>query len=122
MLASWWEDMERNGEFLPLLASSFTANGVDLQRDHGPGGAELITHEPNTKPRGPGAMAAAHYGRWRRPGRGYPGAEVPAHVLVRKLERRYRCETYPQTWSARGAVAGGYAYLAAGYTNTSRPY
>ena len=29
-------------------------------------------------------------------------------------------ETYPQTWSARGAVEGGYdAYLAAGYTNAS---
>ena len=51
---SWWEDMERNGEFFRSFASSFiAANGVDSSNVWTmgySGGAEFITYELNTKP------------------------------------------------------------------------
>ena len=51
---TWWEDMERNGEFFRSFASSFiAANGVDSSNVWTmgySGGAEFITYELNTKP------------------------------------------------------------------------
>ena len=51
---SWWENMDRNGEFFRSFASSFiAANGVDSSNVWTmgySGGAEFITYELNTKP------------------------------------------------------------------------
>ena len=51
---TWWEDMERNGEFFRSFASAFiAANGVDSSNVWTmgySGGAEFITYELNTKP------------------------------------------------------------------------
>ena len=87
---TWWENMDRNGEFFRSFASSFiAANGVDygLLRWRRVHHLRAEHQAPDLAQR-----RRLHHGRWRRPGRGHPlgCAEVPAHVLVRKLERRYR--------------------------------
>ena len=84
---TWWENMDRNGEFFRSFASSFiAANGVDSSNVWTmgySGGAEF----PDLAQR-----RRFHHDCWRRPRRGHPlgCAEVPAHVLVRKLERWLR--------------------------------
>jgi len=93
---TWWEDMERNGEFFRSFASSFiAANGVDSSNVWTmgySGGAEFITYELNTKPQTWRNGGGSTHNAGGRPGRGHPlgCAEVPAHVLVRKLERWLR--------------------------------
>ena len=122
---SWWEDMERNGEFFRSFASSFiAANGVDSSNVWTmgySGGAEFITYELNTKPQtwrnGGGSIMVAGGGL----DEGTPSAALKSQPMFWYANSNDGSgETYPQTWSARGAVEGGYdAYLAAGYTNAS---
>ena len=122
---TWWEDMDRNGEFFRSFASAFiAANGVNSSNVWTmgySGGAEFITYELNTKPQtwrnGGGSIMVA--------GGGLDGG-TPSAALKNQPMYWYANsndgtgETYPQTWSARGAVEGGYnAYLHAGYTNVS---
>ena len=122
---TWWEDMERNGEFFRSFASSFiAANGVDSSNVWTmgySGGAEFITYELNTKPQtwrnGGGSIMVAGGGL----DEGTPSAALKSQPMFWYANSNDGTgETYPQTWSARGAVEGGYdAYLAAGYTNAS---
>ena len=122
---TWWEDMERNGEFFRAFASSFiAANGVDSSNVWTmgySGGAEFITYELNTKPQtwrnGGGSIMVAGGGL----DEGTPSAALKSQPMFWYANSNDGTgETYPQTWSARGAVEGGYdAYLAAGYTNAS---
>ena len=122
---TWWEDMERNGEFFRSFASSFiAANGVDSSNVWTmgySGGAEFITYELNTKPQtwrnGGGSIMIAGGGL----DEGTPSAALKSQPMFWYANSNDGSgETYPQTWSARGAVEGGYdAYLAAGYTNAS---
>ncbi|MBF1672442.1 MAG: S-layer homology domain-containing protein [Rothia mucilaginosa] len=122
---SWWEDMERNGEFFRSFASSFiAANGVDSSNVWTmgySGGAEFITYELNTKPQtwrnGGGSIMIAGGGL----DEGTPSAALKSQPMFWYANSNDGTgETYPQTWSARGAVEGGYnAYRNAGYTNAS---
>ena len=122
---SWWENMDRNGEFFRSFASSFiAANGVDSSNVWTmgySGGAEFITYELNTKPQtwrnGGGSIMVAGGGL----DEGTPSAALKSQPMFWYANSNDGTgETYPQTWSARGAVEGGYdAYLAAGYTNAS---
>ena len=122
---TWWEDMERNGEFFRSFASSFiAANGVDSSNVWTmgySGGAEFITYELNTKPQtwrnGGGSIMVAGGGL----DEGTPSVALKSQPMFWYANSNDGTgETYPQTWSARGAVEGGYdAYLAAGYTNAS---
>ena len=122
---SWWEDMERNGEFFRSFASSFiAANGVDSSNVWTmgySGGAEFITYELNTKPQtwrnGGGSIMIAGGGL----DEGTPSAALKSQPMFWYANSNDGTgETYPQTWSARGAVEGGYnAYRDAGYTNAS---
>ena len=122
---TWWEDMERNGEFFRSFASSFiAANGLDSSNVWTmgySGGAEFITYELNTKPQtwrnGGGSIMVAGGGL----DEGTPSAALKSQPMFWYANSNDGSgETYPQTWSARGAVEGGYdAYLAAGYTNAS---
>ena len=122
---TWWEDMERNGEFFRSFASSYiAANGVDSSNVWTmgySGGAEFITYELNTKPQtwrnGGGSIMVAGGGL----DEGTPSAALKSQPMFWYANSNDGSgETYPQTWSARGAVEGGYdAYLAAGYTNAS---
>ena len=123
--ATWWEDMERNGEFFRSFASSFiAANGVDSSNVWTmgySGGAEFITYELNTKPQtwrnGGGSIMVAGGGL----DEGTPSAALKSQPMFWYANSNDGSgETYPQTWSARGAVEGGYnAYRNAGYTNAS---
>ena len=85
------------------------------------GGAEFITYELNTKPQtwrnGGGSIMIAGGGL----DEGTPSAALKSQPMFWYANSNDGTgETYPQTWSARGAVEGGYdAYLAAGYTNAS---
>ena len=122
---TWWEDMERNGEFFRSFASSFiAANGVDSSSVWTmgySGGAEFITYELNTKPQtwrnGGGSIMVAGGGL----DEGTPSAALKSQPMFWYANSNDGTgETYPQTWSARGAVEGGYnAYRNAGYTNAS---
>ena len=122
---TWWEDMERNGEFFRSFASSFiAANGVDSSNVWTmgySGGAEFITYELNTKPQtwrnGGGSIMVAGGGL----DEGTPSAALKSQPMFWYANSNDGTgETYPQTWSARGAVEGGYnAYRNAGYTNAS---
>ena len=122
---TWWEDMERNGEFFRSFASSFiAANGVDSSNVWTmgySGGAEFITYELNTKPQtwrnGGGSIMVAGGGL----DEGTPSAALKSQPMFWYANSNDGSgETYPQTWSARGAVEGGYnAYRNAGYTNAS---
>ena len=122
---TWWEDMERNGEFFRSFASAFiAANGVDSSNVWTmgySGGAEFITYELNTKPQtwrnGGGSIMVAGGGL----DEGTPSAALKSQPMYWYTNANDGAgETYPQTWSARGAVEGGYdAYLSAGYTNAS---
>ena len=122
---TWWEDMERNGEFFRSFASSFiAANGVDSSNVWTmgySGGAEFITYELNTKPQtwrnGGGSIMVAGGGL----DEGTPSATLKSQPMFWYANSNDGTgETYPQTWSARGAVEGGYnAYRNAGYTNAS---
>lgn len=122
---TWWEDMERNGEFFRSFASAFiAANGVDSSNVWTmgySGGAEFITYELNTKPQtwrnGGGSIMVAGGGL----DEGTPSAALKSQPMYWYANANDGAgETYPQTWSARGAVEGGYnAYLTAGYTNAS---
>ena len=122
---TWWEDMERNGEFFRSFASSFiAANGVDSSNVWTmgySGGAEFITYELNTKPQtwrnGGGSIMIAGGGL----DEGTPSAALKYQPMFWYANSNDGSgETYPQTWSARGAVEGGYnAYRNAGYTNAS---
>ena len=122
---TWWEDMERNGEFFRSFASSFiAANGVDSSNVWTmgySGGAEFITYELNTKPQtwrnGGGSIMIAGGGL----DEGTPSAALKSQPMFWYANSNDGSgETYPQTWSARGAVEGGYnAYRNAGYTNAS---
>ena len=122
---TWWENMDRNGEFFRSFASSFiAANGVDSSNVWTmgySGGAEFITYELNTKPQtwrnGGGSIMVAGGGL----DEGTPSAALKSQPMFWYANSNDGTgETYPQTWSARGAVEGGYdAYLAAGYTNAS---
>ena len=122
---TWWEDMERNGEFFRSFASAFiAANGVDSSNVWTmgySGGAEFITYELNTKPQtwrtGGGSIMVAGGGL----DEGTPSAALKSQPMYWYTNANDGAgETYPQTWSARGAVEGGYdAYLTAGYTNAS---
>ena len=122
---TWWEDMERNGEFFRSFASSFiAANGLDSSNVWTmgySGGAEFITYELNTKPQtwrnGGGSIMVAGGGL----DEGTPSAALKSQPMFWYANSNDGSgETYPQTWSARGAVEGGYnAYRNAGYTNTS---
>lgn len=122
---TWWEDMERNGEFFRSFASAFiAANGVDSSNVWTmgySGGAEFITYELNTKPQtwrnGGGSIMVAGGGL----DEGTPSAALKSQPMYWYANANDGAgETYPQTWSARGAVEGGYdAYLSAGYTNAS---
>ena len=122
---TWWEDMERNGEFFRSFASSFiAANGVDSSNVWTmgySGGAEFITYELNTKPQtwrnGGGSIMIAGGGL----DEGTPSAALKSQPMFWYANSNDGTgETYPQTWSARGAVEGGYnAYRNAGYTNAS---
>ena len=122
---TWWEDMERNGEFFRSFASSFSAaNGVDSSNVWTmgySGGAEFITYELNTKPQtwrnGGGSIMIAGGGL----DEGTPSAALKSQPMFWYANSNDGSgETYPQTWSARGAVEGGYnAYRNAGYTNAS---
>ena len=122
---TWWEDMDRNGEFFRSFASSFiAANGVDSSNVWTmgySGGAEFITYELNTKPQtwrnGGGSIMIAGGGL----DEGTPSAALKSQPMFWYANSNDGTgETYPQTWSARGAVEGGYnAYRNAGYTNAS---
>ena len=122
---TWWEDMERNGEFFRSFASSFiAANGVDSSNVWTmgySGGAEFITYELNTKPQtwrnGGGSIMVAGGGL----DEGTPSGALKSQPMFWYANSNDGSgETYPQTWSARGAVEGGYnAYRNAGYTNAS---
>ena len=122
---TWWEDMDRNGEFFRSFASSFiAANGVDSSNVWTmgySGGAEFITYELNTKPQtwrnGGGSIMVAGGGL----DEGTPSAALKSQPMFWYANSNDGSgETYPQTWSARGAVEGGYnAYRNAGYTNAS---
>ena len=122
---TWWEDMERNGEFFRSFASSFiAANGVDSSNVWTmgySGGAEFITYELNTKPQtwrnGGGSIMVAGGGL----DEGTPSDALKSQPMFWYANSNDGSgETYPQTWSARGAVEGGYnAYRNAGYTNAS---
>ena len=122
---TWWENMDRNGEFFRSFASSFiAANGVDSSNVWTmgySGGAEFITYELNTKPQtwrnGGGSIMIAGGGL----DEGTPSDALKSQPMFWYANSNDGTgETYPQTWSARGAVEGGYdAYLAAGYTNAS---
>ena len=122
---TWWEDMDRNGEFFRSFASSFiAANGVDSSNAWTmgySGGAEFITYELNTKPQtwrnGGGSIMVAGGGL----DEGTPSAALKSQPMFWYANSNDGTgETYPQTWSARGAVEGGYnAYRNAGYTNAS---
>ena len=122
---TWWENMDRNGEFFRSFASSFiAANGVDSSNVWTmgySGGAEFITYELNTKPQtwrnGGGSIMIAGGGL----DEGTPSAALKSQPMFWYANSNDGSgETYPQTWSARGAVEGGYnAYRNAGYTNTS---
>ena len=122
---TWWEDMDRNGEFFRSFASSFiAANGVDSSNVWTmgySGGAEFITYELNTKPQtwrnGGGSIMVAGGGL----DEGTPSAALKSQPMFWYANSNDGTgETYPQTWSARGAVEGGYnAYRNAGYTNAS---
>ncbi|MGZ2399005.1 S-layer homology domain-containing protein [Rothia sp. 110740021-2] len=122
---TWWEDMDRNGEFFRAFASSFiAANGVDSSNVWTmgySGGAEFITYELNTKPQtwrnGGGSIMVAGGGL----DEGTPSDALKSQPMYWYANANDGTgETYPQTWSARGAVKGGYnAYRNAGYTNVS---
>ena len=122
---TWWENMDRNGEFFRSFASSFiAANGVDSSNVWTmgySGGAEFITYELNTKPQtwrnGGGSIMIAGGGL----DEGTPSAALKSQPMFWYANSNDGSgETYPQTWSARGAVEGGYnAYRNAGYTNAS---
>ena len=122
---TWWENMDRNGEFFRSFASSFiAANGVDSSNVWTmgySGGAEFITYELNTKPQtwrsGGGSIMVAGGGL----DEGTPSAALKSQPMFWYANSNDGTgETYPQTWSARGAVEGGYnAYRNAGYTNAS---
>ena len=122
---TWWENMDRNGEFFRSFASSFiAANGVDSSNVWTmgySGGAEFITYELNTKPQtwrnGGGSIMVAGGGL----DEGTPSAALKSQPMFWYANSNDGSgETYPQTWSARGAVEGGYnAYRNAGYTNAS---
>ena len=85
------------------------------------GGAEFITYELNTKPQtwrnGGGSIMIAGGGL----DEGTPSAALKSQPMFWYANSNDGSgETYPQTWSARGAVEGGYnAYRNAGYTNAS---
>ena len=122
---TWWENMDRNGEFFRSFASSFiAANGVDSSNVWTmgySGGAEFITYELNTKPQtwrnGGGSIMVAGGGL----DEGTPSDALKSQPMFWYANSNDGSgETYPQTWSARGAVEGGYnAYRNAGYTNAS---
>ena len=122
---TWWENMDRNGEFFRSFASSFiAANGVDSSNVWTmgySGGAEFITYELNTKPQtwrnGGGSIMIAGGGL----DEGTPSDALKSQPMFWYANSNDGSgETYPQTWSARGAVEGGYnAYRNAGYTNAS---
>lgn len=122
---TWWENMDRNGEFFRSFASSFiAANGVDSSNVWTmgySGGAEFITYELNTKPQtwrnGGGSIMIAGGGL----DEGTPSAALKSQPMFWYANSNDGSgQTYPQTWSARGAVEGGYnAYRNAGYTNAS---
>ena len=117
--------MDRNGEFFRSFASSFiAANGVDSSNVWTmgySGGAEFITYELNTKPQtwrnGGGSIMVAGGGL----DEGTPSDALKSQPMFWYANSNDGSgETYPQTWSARGAVEGGYnAYRNAGYTNAS---
>ena len=121
---TWWEDMERNGEFFRSFASSFiAANGVDSSNVWTmgySGGAEFITYE-----------LTDHNTAWRNGGGsimvagGDSDGSVDADATTKGLPMYWWVgandtsgNTNPVTWSARGAVESGYnAYLGAGFSD-----
>ena len=121
---TWWEDMERNGEFFRSFASSFiAANGVDSSNVWTmgySGGAEFITYE-----------LTDHNTSWRNGGGsimvagGDSDGSVDADATTKASPMYWWVgakdtsgNTYPVTWSARGAVESGYnAYLGAGFSD-----
>lgn len=121
---TWWENMDRNGEFFRSFASSFiAANGVDSSNVWTmgySGGAEFITYELNTKPQtwrnGGGSIMVAG---------GDSDGSVDADATTKASPMYWWVgakdtsgNTNPVTWSARGAVESGYnAYLGAGFSD-----
>ena len=121
---TWWEDMERNGEFFRSFASSFiAANGVDSSNVWTmgySGGAEFITYE-----------LTDHNTSWRQGGGsimvagGDSDGSVDADATTKASPMYWWVgandtsgNTNPITWSARGAVESGYnAYLSAGFSD-----
>ena len=121
---TWWEDMERNGEFFRSFASSFiAANGVDSSNVWTmgySGGAEFITYE-----------LTDHNTAWRNGGGsimvagGDSDGSVDADATTKASPMYWWVgakdtsgNTNPVTWSARGAVESGYnAYLGAGFSD-----
>ena len=121
---TWWEDMDRNGEFFRSFASSFiAANGVDSSNVWTmgySGGAEFITYE-----------LTDHNTAWRQGGGsimvagGDSDGSVDADATTKASPMYWWVgandtsgNTNPVTWSARGAVESGYnAYLGAGFSD-----
>ena len=121
---TWWEDMERNGEFFRSFASSFiAANGLDSSNVWTmgySGGAEFITYE-----------LTDHNTAWRNGGGsimvagGDSDGSVDADATTKASPMYWWVgakdtsgNTNPVTWSARGAVESGYnAYLGAGFSD-----
>ena len=121
---TWWEDMERNGEFFRSFASSFIGqNNLDASQVWTmgySGGAEFITYE-----------LTDHNTSWRNGGGsimvagGDSDGSVDADATTKGLPMYWWVgakdtsgNTNPVTWSARGAVESGYnAYLGAGFSD-----
>ena len=121
---TWWEDMDANGEFFRSFAKSFVSqNNLDASQVWTmgySGGAEFITYE-----------LTDHNTSWRNGGGsimvagGDSDGSVDADATTKASPMYWWVgakdtsgNTYPVTWSARGAVESGYnAYLSAGFSN-----
>ena len=121
---TWWEDMDANGEFFRSFAKSFVSqNNLDASQVWTmgySGGAEFITYE-----------LTDHNTSWRNGGGsimvagGDSDGSVDADATTKASPMYWWVgakdtsgNTYPVTWSARGAVESGYnAYLGAGFSD-----
>ena len=121
---TWWEDLDANGEYFRSFAKSFVSeNNLDASQVWTmgySGGAEFITYE-----------LTDHNTSWRNGGGsimvagGDSDGSVDADATTKASPMYWWVgakdtsgNTYPVTWSARGAVESGYnAYLGAGFSD-----
>ena len=123
---TWWEDIDRNGDWFRALAQNLIAkHGLDATRlwfCGYSGGAEFISYEVFSDRqswiKGGGAVIIG--------GGGSYGLETAAPTAVKRIPMRWVVgnkdkvgATSPPTWSASAAAAeGAQAYRKAGFTKT----